>query len=417
MYKNKNRTSHYNIFLLSLLYLSQGLPFGFQATALPIYLRNQGVSLAAIGFASALAAPWLLKALWAPLVDRYWSPRIGKRKSWIIPLQIILFLTIFSASLVDPSQGMTLLLVQVFLMNLAAATQDIAVDGLAVDILGDRELGYGNAAQVVGYKAGMILSGGLLVWLSSFFGWKGYFLIMACAALLPLPAVLYFREKTRGLEELQETLKIREIISALFVFIKTRGAPAVLIFIATYKFGESMVDIMFKPFLVDGGLQTGQIGLWVGTWGMGASIAGSLAGGVVASKMKMKHALGTALLFRLLPLGGIFLLSVGSVTPESVIPVTIGEHFFGGMLTTVMFAFMMSMVDKKIGATHYTLLASIEVVGKAPGAWFSGVMAEALGYRGLFAIGVLLSALVIFLVPLLPMGVTAAKEDRKPAVS
>ncbi len=417
MAMHKKKTSYFNIFLLSLLYLSQGLPFGFQATALPVYLRSQGVSLAAIGFASALAAPWLFKALWAPLVDRYWSPRIGKRKSWIIPLQIILFLTIFSASLVDPSRGLTLLLVQVFLMNLVAATQDIAVDGLAVDILGSGELGYGNAAQVVGYKAGMILSGGLLVWLSSYLGWKGYFLVMACAALLPLPAVLFFRENTPGIEAFQGVMRIREILTALFTFIKTRGAPAVLVFIATYKFGESMIDIMFKPFLVDGGIQTGQIGLWVGTWGMGASIAGSLAGGIVASKMKMKHALGTALIFRLVPLVGIFLLSIGTVVPETVIPVTIGEHFFGGMLTTVMFAFMMSMVDKKIGATHYTLLASIEVVGKAPGAWFSGLMAEALGYRGLFAIGVLISALIIFLVPLLPMGIIGSKEGRKPAVS
>ena len=72
-------------FLLA-LYFVQGLPFGFQAKALPIYLREQGVGLTEIGLLGALALPWMLKALWAPLVDRYGSTRFGRRKSWIVPM-------------------------------------------------------------------------------------------------------------------------------------------------------------------------------------------------------------------------------------------------------------------------------------------------------------------------------------------
>lgn len=398
----KRKTSSWHIFILLLLYLSQGLPFGFQVKALPVYLRGQGVSLTLIGFASALAAPWLFKALWAPLVDRYWSNRLGRRKSWIIPLQVILFLTIVSASLVDPSENLGLLMVLVFLMNLAAATQDIAVDGLAVDILGDRELGYGNAAQVVGYKIGMLLTGGLLVYLSGFLGWRGYFAVMALVSLLPLPAILLFREKTINMTGEESVESFRDIIAALLQFLKKNGALWVLLFIASYKIGEAMIDGMFKPFLLDNGIAPQQIGLWLGSWGMGASIAGSITGGLLASKLEMKTALTTALVCRLIPLGSIFWLSTSGVSAEKVIPVTIGEHFFGGMLTTVIFAFMMSMVDREIGATHYTILASIEVLGKSPGYWFSGILADAIGYQPLFAIGLLFAALVLLLVPLLP---------------
>ena len=74
--------------ILWTLYFVQGLPFGFQATALPVYLRSAGMTLAGVGLATALALPWSLKILWAPLVDRYGSARFGRRRSWILPLQL-----------------------------------------------------------------------------------------------------------------------------------------------------------------------------------------------------------------------------------------------------------------------------------------------------------------------------------------
>ncbi len=134
------------------LYFVQGLPFGFQATALPVYLREAGLSLTAIGFATALSLPWMLKALWAPLVDRYGSERFGRRRSWILPLELVLAGLCVMAAFLDPSSGLKSLLALVFLMNLAAATMDIAVDGLAIDLLSLNELGKGNIAQVVGFK-------------------------------------------------------------------------------------------------------------------------------------------------------------------------------------------------------------------------------------------------------------------------
>src|SRR4051812_29539713 len=111
------------------------MPYGFQGVALKAYLRLNGASLSTVGFASLLSAPWLFKALWAPLVDRTGWPRFGRRKSWIVPLQGLLGLTCIGAGLVRPETQLTLLMGLVLLMNFFAATQDIAVDGLAVDLL------------------------------------------------------------------------------------------------------------------------------------------------------------------------------------------------------------------------------------------------------------------------------------------
>lgn len=387
--------------LLLALYFVQGLPFGFQASALPIYLRTHGVSLSAIGFAGALALPWLLKALWAPLVDRYHTNTLGRRKSWILPMQFCLALTCALASTLDPSTDLTSLLFLVFCMNLFAATQDIAVDGLAVDLLREDELGPGNAAQVVGYKLGMLTGGGLLVWLSDSIGWQGLFLCMAILISVVWIIVFLYREPVsqEHVERAGESFKA--IFAALKQSLQIPKLGWIFLAIATYKMGESMIDRMFTPFLVDAGFGAGQIGLWVGSYGMVFSILGSLSGGLLASRLPILSALFITATLRIIPLAGECLLTLVEPSATHIILVTCAEHFFGGALTTAMFAFMMSKVDKRIGATHFTLLAALEVLGKSPSTWLSGVLADALGYTMLFAFGTLLSALfVLFLLPL-----------------
>ena len=172
------------------LYFAQGLPFGFQATALPLLLRERGVPLQAIGFASLLAAPWMAKPLWAPLVDRYGSVRFGRRKSWIVPMQVGLIGCALAAARAPSEVALAAI---ILVMNLFAATQDIAVDALAVSWLEPHELGPGNAVQVVGYKLGMLTGGGLLVWQSARIGWDGLFYAMAgLLALVLALSVLVF---------------------------------------------------------------------------------------------------------------------------------------------------------------------------------------------------------------------------------
>ena len=162
--------------ILAVLYFVQGLPYGFQLVALPVYLRQSGVSLAEIGMATVVSLPWSLKFVWGPLVDRYGSTRWGRRRSWILPLQAGLLLALLAASGVSQEDGLLLVVGMVFLMNLFASTMDVAVDGLAVDLLKPEELGYGNITQVVGYKVGILVGGGILVSASERIGWQGLFL-------------------------------------------------------------------------------------------------------------------------------------------------------------------------------------------------------------------------------------------------
>ena len=153
--------------LLGTLYLSQGLPFGFFTQALPLIMRKRGMSLESIGLSSLLALPWALKFVWSPYVDRY-----GTRKSWILPLQLLTALTLVGTAIAR--DAFAVVLASVLLTNLLCATQDIATDGLAVDMLANEERGLANGVQVAGYRVGMILGGGVLLIFHERLGWVNF---------------------------------------------------------------------------------------------------------------------------------------------------------------------------------------------------------------------------------------------------
>jgi PAT family beta-lactamase induction signal transducer AmpG len=380
--------------ILGSLYFVQGLPFGFQATALPVMLRREDVSPEAIGLAGALALPWAFKLAWAPIVDRFYVRRIGRRRTWILPLTLAIGLCAFGASFLDPSTELAQLCVLLLVMNALSATMDIAVDGLAVDLLAPHELGPGNAAQVASFKLGMITTGGLLLASVRAIGWSGFFTIMSAVIVLVWIGALFWREPGGSASD---RVTIAGILRALITSFKRPGFSWVIAFIATYKLGESAADAMWKPFLVDRGYDEAQIGAWVGGWGMIASTAGSLAGGLVRNRFPIVRAIVLAAALSAIPIFGQAWVAESGITDAGMIAITLEEHFFGGLLTTLMFAFMMSQVDRTIGATHFTALASVEALGKAPAGLLSGFLVRGVGYSGTFAIAGALSLMFLAL--------------------
>jgi MFS family permease len=403
---------------LFLLYFAQGLPFGFQATAFPMLLRERGAALSTIGFSGLLAAPWLLKPLWAPLVDRYGSRRFGRRKSWVVPLQLGLAALCLVAA---QTQALRPLGALILAMNLLAATQDIAVDALAVSWLDPKQLGPGNALQVVGYKLGMLTGGGLLVWASGKIGWSGLFYTMAGLMLAVSLVGLSLRESESESAALAmpDSRAVHAHVGLSQLFARLRAAlrepamPALLLVVTTYKSGEAMADAMWKPLLLDRGFASADIGLWAGTFGMLASLLGSSAAGALGLRLSLARALLWVASLRALGVAGEWwIASLGAPSAAAVIGVTCVEHLFGGAITTVLFALMMRHTDREIGATHYTLLASLEVWGKLPLAGLSGVIAERFGYTPVFATATLLCVLFSLLAQRLAPRLEIAGQGR-----
>jgi hypothetical protein len=191
--------------------------------------------------------------------------------------------------------------------------------------------------------------------------------------------------------------------------VRSRAGLALILFIATYKLGESMSDVMWKPFLQRSLQLSGTtVATWDSTWGMAFSITGSLAGGFLASRVGTLRSVTWCLVSRLLPatfvaLSGYLLVGtpsgpvwVGGGTDGTsawLIGVTCAEEFTGGALTTAMFALMMSTVDRQIGATHFTALAAVEVAGKAPGGLLAGPLVDRVGFGATFLVALGLAAI------------------------
>lgn len=421
----KERLPVSGLLTLLSLYFIQGLPQGFQSVAVPVILTTQGVAIESITLLSVLLGlPWMIKLLWAPFVDVLYWPALGRRRSWILPMQAGLALTCVAMTFMDIEGSVPLLLAMVTLMSLFSATMDIAVDGYAIDTLSEHHLGYGNIAQVVGAKLGMIVGGGLLLSQLDYLGYPGVFAAMALCVLVVL-ALTALRPEPPGqpLGELPAGVRasLRGSAGPLFDALKRAlqrpDARMLLLFVLTYKAGEAMADALFKPFLVrELGYSTEDIGWILGTWGMGFSLAGSFAGGLVASHLTLFRAVTLFAVLRVLPIAGEWWLVAGfSNDPQHVLIITCAEHFFGGALTTATFAFMMSRVDHRIGASHYTLLATLEVLGKTIASAQTGWWAANVSFAAVFGVATGLS--LLFLLVLVPLGRATPPRQVNPALS
>ncbi len=370
--------------LLGTLYLAQGLPFGFFTQALPVLLREQGVSLPAIGLTYLLALPWALKFLWAPAVDRYRFRNVGRRRSWILPLQAVAIAALVLVAMVHPARELPLVLVGILTLNLLAATQDIATDGLAVELLSPGERGLGNGVQVAGYRVGMIIGGGVLLTSFQFLGWAQTMLVMALLLLLSTIPIALHKE-----EVVVPPLEPRRPQSSnsarpLASFLKRPGISSWLLILFLYKAGDAFATGMLRPFLVDAGMDMDAIGWLLGTAGFTAGLLGALVGGLGIRRLGRHRALIAFGVFQAFTVTAYALPSLGVGGLPLLATVTTAEHFAGGMATVALFTMMMDACRAHTEGSDYTVQASIVVIATGFASGLSGISASITGYAGHF---------------------------------
>ena len=379
-------TRRHKILLLTALYVAQGLPYGFFTQALPVLLRDAGLSLKAISATSLLFLPWALKFLWAPFVDHY-----GTRKQWLLPLQVSAVIGALLLTQLDLSRGYVVVLAAAFLFNLVAACQDVATDGLAVRILDTRERGLANGIQVGAYRIGMILGGGLLLWIFARTDWATMFTCMAVLLALTVLPVLPLREPRQSTNAM--ATPATAVAAGWLHRLRVPGMGAFIALICIYKFGDSMVASLIGPFMRDAGLSKETIALMKGTVGSLASLAGAALGGWFAFRAGRRSALlvcgllqTASLLFYVAAahgIGGIAMFWAGNVA----------EHLFGSMATVALFTLMMDASDPEHAGTDYTLLACAIVVAMGLANFTGASIADAVGYAPTFVAGFVLSGL------------------------
>lgn len=374
----------YTLTLLTGLYIAQGIPYGFFTQALPVLLRDAGLSLKAISLTSLLFVPWTLKFVWGPFVDRVGAPR-----RWLLPLQLGSAAGAALLTQIDLQQGFAALFAAFFLFNLFASVQDVVTDALAVRLLDERQRGLANGVQVGAYRIGMVLGGGLLLYVYARFGWRPMFLSMSMLLLLCSLPAFWLRVPAARAEPLRITG--RALVAGWWTRLRQPGVLGFIGLIAAYKFGDTMAASLIGPFMRDWGLQKEAIALIKGTVGSSAGLAGAAIGGWAAWRFGRRPAL---LVFGLAQTASIALYALAGLKLGGVGMVwaaCIAEHALGGMATVALFTLMMDASDPDHAGTDYSLYACAIVLTQGAAAFVGGAVGDASGYVTSFVVATLAS--------------------------
>lgn len=445
--------------VLLTLYFAQGLPSGFITQALPAILRSYEVSLEMIGWSGLLLAPWALKFLWAPVVDKYFSPKLGRARSWILPLQVMSAMIVMAVGWFEPTQlaePMTLwsLYALLFMLSLVGATHDVAADGLATRSLTSQHLprattgidddisevmqnphqGMGNAIQVIGYRLGLILGGGVFLMVIGIWSWQLSFFAMAVLILLntlpiwryPEVAVAAEREQNLANQSAKtvsnpnshdalnhanpnpnpsyiKSLSIAKLLHYLQqqygYFWQDRQMRAWLGVLLTFKIVDGISSGMVKPMMVDMGIATASIGLWASVLGSVASLVGA---GIAAWVLKRVAHYKALLWFNVLQVAATGLYALVALAFEFGWFIRAGEtppfwwafganaieHMVAAMALVAMLTMVMHYARHDKAGSDFTTQVCLLTVFSGSSHLISGYLAEWLGYSGHFILSV-----------------------------
>lgn len=361
---------------------SCGLPLLLTMTVLQAWMTEAGVDLAAIGAMALVGMPYTVKFLWAPLLDRYTLPFLGRRRGWLLLAQVALALSIAGLGTSDPAGRPWLLALAAFAVTFFSATQDIVADAYRREDLTDAELGLGSSLYINGYRVGMLLASGGGLILADHMPFSRVYLVMAACMIPGILTTLLAREP-EAREGRPRTLR-SAVIDPLAEYFSRKHALLILAFILFYKVGDSMAAAMATPFYLDIGFTKTQVGAVVKLFGFWATVGGGLVGGILMVRLGIERSLWAfGFLQMISTLGFAVLARIGPSVPM-LSGVIAFENLSGGMGTAAYAAFMASITDRRFTATQYALLSSLMGVPRVLAAAPTGKLAEILGWEGFF---------------------------------
>jgi len=359
-----------------------GLPLLLTITVLQAWMKEQGVDLTVIGMMSLVGLPYTLKFLWAPVLDRFTLPFLGRRRGWLLVTQAALMVSISGLGFTDPGKNPWMMAVAAVLVTFFSASQDIVVDAYRREDLPDQELGMGSSLYVNGYRVGMLLaSGGGLILADHMPFFMVYQIMAAC--MLPGIVTTLLAPEPKVDEGTPESMK-QAVFDPLIEYFSRRGALWILAFILFYKIGDTMASTMTIPFYLDIGFSKTQIGTVVKLFGFWATVAGTLVGGVIMLRLEINRSLWIFGFLQALSTAGFAVLArVGNSLPL-LSTVIAFENLSSGMGTAAFIAFMASITHKKFTATQYALLSSLMGVPRVMASAPTGLFAKNMGWVSFF---------------------------------
>jgi PAT family beta-lactamase induction signal transducer AmpG len=393
-----------------LLSFSSGLPLGLVWIAIPDWMRSIGVDIRLVGLITLAQAPWSFKVLWAPLLDRYGVPGLGRRRGWMALAQLaLLVLGIALAGVGSHPDTPWVVGALALAIAFAAATQDIAIDAYAVEVLRRDEQGVAVGARTAFYRAAMFIAGGASITLAGRFGWP---LVNLALGLLYLPMLAITWWAPEPPRQPAQPATLREAVWEPLVSLWSRPrAFEILAFVVCYKLADNLAGALIRPFLVDMGYSDTDRGVALATIGLVATLSGTFIGGLVTTAMGLGHALWAFGILQVSSNFGYILVAESPVNRLLMFGATGFESFTSGLGTGAFAVLLLRLTEKRFSATQYALFTSLFGLPRLIAGPVCGFLVGAFGWTTFFWITIA-SGLpgLAFLARFVPFGV------REPAI-
>ncbi len=361
---------------------SAGLPLLLTIGVLQAWMKEKNIDLTWIGMITLVQLPYTWKFIWAPILDRFTPPFLGRRRGWLIIAQLALVLAIAALGYSDPVEHVILMVVAAVLVAFFSASQDIVIDAYRREDLADEELGLGSSMYIYGYRMGMLLAGGGGLIMADHMPFSMVYLIMA-GCMLPGIFTTLLTPEPRVAAGTPQTMK-DAVINPLAEYFSRDNAVWILIFILLYKMGDTMASAITTPFYLDLGFSKTDIGAVVKVFGTGATLAGAFLGGIILLRLGINRSLWIFGVLQALSTACFALLARIGYSIAALSGVIAFENLSSGMGTAAFVAFMASITNKKFTATQYALLTSLIGIPRAVASSVTGFMAKTIGWESFF---------------------------------
>jgi len=370
------------MFVSFLMGFACGLPLLLTSTLLQAWMKKAGIDLTMIGLMALVGLPYTLKFLWAPFLDRFTIFSMGRRRGWLLLAQIALVFSIAGLGFINPAQNPVVMVLAALLVTFSSASQDIVVDAYRREDLADEELGLGSSFYINGYRIGMLLASGGGLILADYLSFKTAYMIMA-ACMLPAIITTILTPEPSIAAGTPKTMR-EAIVEPLSEYFSRENAVLILAFILLYKIGDTMASAITTPFYLDLGFSMKEIGAIVKVFGLGATISGSLIGGMLMLRMGINRSLWVFGFLQGISVAGFAVLARIGYSLPALSGVIAFENLTGGMGTAAYAAFMGSITNKKFTATQYALLSSLMGVPRVLASAPTGFLAKHMGWENFF---------------------------------
>ncbi len=394
---NIQKVSALSLSVVVVLYLAHALPLYFYNVALPAILRHQGVDLRWIGMLSLLYIPWAFKFFWAPLIDRFYFKKLGKRKTWLLFTQIALVLGVVALALTQFDYGLGVFVIVGLWISTFAATQDIAIDGYTVETLSESEYRLGSMAQSIGVALGSMVGGAATLWLYELYGWQTALISLAAMTALTMLAIFQIKEKSN-------VEKISKQPPSLIRAFKRPEMLWALALIVCYRIVEAPAMAMLNPMLIDQKWSLSQIGVLMSVIGAGIGLLAAVSAAFLLKKIAATQLLiwagwARSLIYALLGVAVLLSwLNQWHLLLGGFVIVILAIRYIA---MTALYAHFMQTSSKKQAGTDFTILVCFELLVYFIGGAVSGFLAKAFGYGNFYLILAVSSVLSVLLSQLL----------------